>query len=82
MPTYKITNARDIESPRVVEADNPAAAKAHVAKTELTVERIDVATAFRLASNGVTLETAGEEPPKAEPKREPFDSGEEEIEGN
>ncbi len=61
MPTYKITNKRDIQNPRVVDAQNPAAARAHVASDELAVERIDVSTAFKLASAGVKLETAGEE---------------------
>jgi hypothetical protein len=85
MPTYKVS--RDLQDPRVVEAPNPAAARNHVANDEITVTKIGAKEAFELMAKtpGLLLETAGEAAPepKAEPqKQEPFDSGEEELEGN
>lgn len=74
MPLYTVTNARDIENPRVVEAPNPQAARAHVARDELTVTKCTTADAFRLAQNGVELETAGVE--AEEPTGETEDAGE------
>jgi hypothetical protein len=76
MPTYKVD--RPDQKPRVVDAPNPAAARNHVANDEITVSKITASEAFKLASDGAKLETAGEEAPKAKP----FDSGEEELEGN
>jgi hypothetical protein len=61
MPTYKIDRPKQ-EKPRVVDAPNPAAARQHVARSELTVTKISASEAFKLAKDGVELETAGEEP--------------------
>lgn len=61
MPTYKVE--REGKKPRVVEAKTPGGARYHVAKDELTVTKIEVSEAFRLAADGVKLEVAGEEPP-------------------
>jgi hypothetical protein len=80
MPTYKVE--RPGQKPRVVDAPNPAAARNHVANDEITVSKITASVAFKLASDGAKLETAGEEPPKPQPPRESFDSGEEELERN
>jgi hypothetical protein len=64
MPTYKIDRP---DKARVVDAPNPAAARLHVAKSEITVTKIGASEAFKLAGEGVTLETANE---PAEPQGE------------
>jgi hypothetical protein len=64
MPTYKVE--RPDQHPRVVDAPNPAAARNHVANDEIKVSKITASEAFKLASDGATLETAGEEAPKVE----------------
>lgn len=69
MPTYKVE--REAKQPRVVESPTPAGARAHVAKDELTVTKIEVSEAFKLAEQGVKLEVAGEAPPAP-----PSDGGE------
>lgn len=69
MPTFKITSTRG-GNPRVVEAANSAAARAHVAKRELTVARLTTREAFQLSGQGIELETAGEDAPTPEPAKE------------
>ena len=59
MPTYKCE--RPDQKPRIVDAPNKAAARAHVAKSEISVSIIGATEAFRLAQDpDITLETAGE----------------------
>lgn len=69
MPTYKIDRPNQ-DKPRVVDATNPAAARQHVARDELTVTKITASEAFGLAKDGVTLETAGETPVEPEQQSE------------
>ncbi len=58
MPTYKVE--RPGQKPRIIDAPNPAAARQHVARSELAVTTITASQAFALARDGATLETAGE----------------------
>lgn len=62
MPTFKVTSTRG-GAPRVVEAANGPAARAHVAKRELTVTRLTTREAFALSAEGIKLEDAGEVEP-------------------
>lgn len=66
MPVYRVD--REGKTPRVVEAADPRGARNHVAIDEIKVTRIEVADAFRLASDGIKLETAGEEVPEPQPE--------------
>lgn len=59
MPTYRIDRPNQ-DKPRVVDASNPAAARQHVAKSELKVTKIEARDAFALANDGVELETAAQ----------------------
>lgn len=59
MPTYVVTDHAGKK--RVVESKTPAGARAHVA-ADLTVAKITTRECFQLSTEGLTLETAGEQP--------------------
>jgi hypothetical protein len=74
VPTYKIE--RPNQKPRIVDAPNKAAARAHVAKSEISVSVIGATEAFRLAQDpDISLEVAGEEAPLAQEPQEPLGIG-------
>lgn len=83
MPTYKVD--RPGQKPRIVDAPNPANARAHVANDEITVTKITASEAFKLAVGGARLEVSGITAPETEAEqqeRKPLVSGEEELKGN
>jgi hypothetical protein len=59
LPTYRVD--RPDQKPRIVDAPNPAAARQHVAKSDISVSMITASDAFKLAQDGAVLETAGEQ---------------------
>jgi hypothetical protein len=74
VPTYKIE--RPNQKPRIVDAPNKAAARAHVAKSEISVSVIGATEAFRLAQDpDISLEVAGEEAPLAQEPEPPLSAG-------
>jgi hypothetical protein len=66
MPFYQV-DEKGSDKPRLVEADNPAAALKHAAKSRFTVSKPLVATALvALMGSGVAVEKAGTEPVEVE----------------
>lgn len=60
MPFYKI-DEKGSDKPRLVEADNPAAALKHVAESHFTVSKpLKPADLVPLMTGGATVEKAGE----------------------
>lgn len=65
MPFYRI-NEKGSDKPRLVEADNPAAALKHVAESHFTVPKpLKPADLVPLMSSGTKVEKAGETPAEA-----------------
>lgn len=56
MPDYLVTVTVPPKQERIIRAKNEAAAIRHVVSDTITIERLRVDDAMRLATNGVTLE--------------------------